>query len=84
MPKITKAQALNLHNARMLVFARRDVIYRAAPRDDVPFSTCLDMASSDAKSGYRAATEALFALESDLINARRGYRDATGAFQPYT
>lgn len=85
MPKITKAQAVKLHNAQMLVFARADKVFDAAsPRNDVPFLDCLKMASPDVRAAHAEALSALHAMESELLAQGRGYRDSYGHFKAYS
>ena len=83
MPKPTKAQALALHNAQMLVFAAADKVFSASTRTDVPFSECLKMASPETRKFHADALESLQTLERDLIAKGRGYRDQRGHFKTY-
>jgi hypothetical protein len=83
MPKPTKAQALALHNAQMLVFAAADKVFSASPRNDVPFSDCLAMSPPETRAFHAEALAKLESLHSDLIAQKRGYRDQWGHFKAY-
>ena len=83
MPKtLTKAQRNRLHDLRMMVFATRDTVYRAAPRDDVPLSECLALCPSAVKARYADALGALAQFEQEMVAQGRGYQ-AHGLFFPY-
>lgn len=84
MPKtLTKAQRDRLHDLQMLVFATRDMVYRAAPRDDVPLSECRKLAPKGHVEMLDHANRQLDEFERAMLAAGRGYRDSLGSFRAY-
>ncbi len=83
MKKITKQQETHLHNLRMMVFATRDAVYRAADRDDVPLSECMKICREDVRDKYTEAVGVLVEFESSLVQQGRGYFDQFGHFRSY-
>lgn len=81
MAKMTKAQANALHDAQMLVFVAADKVFSASPRNDVPFSECLKLASPETRKFHADALARLEAMHADLIAQGRGYRDQWGHFK---
>lgn len=74
-----------LAKAESNVSDARDSIYEfAAPRNDVPFNQCLQLASQGAVICLRAAQDALRAVENEAIEKRKAWRDERhGAFHWY-
>jgi len=78
MPKATKADKTQHHNAQMLVFATSDRVYSFAATQDTRFNDCLAAAPEPVQAAYRAAVAALTDLEARLVNAGKAYRDTFG------
>jgi len=84
MPKLTKAQHAALAKLEAARDAAMNEVYASAhPRQDVPFFTCLGMASESVRTTYHAALGALRDAQHDLVAQGRGYWDERHTFQPY-
>ena len=84
MPKrLTKKQAVELHNLQMCVFAARDKVFASIPDANTPFSACWLAASCETQAWFNKTQADLDRFECDLIAQGRGYRDERGAFYPH-
>ena len=79
MPKATK----KLIAQREKLLAARDaaiqVVFEAAPRNDIPFQTCLTMASDSIRNAYLETRAALNSFEDDMLSQCRAHTQNTFA-----
>lgn len=81
---LTKANlAQNKRLGDALDRAMRDVFAVMAPRNDVPFSQCLDAAPDSVRDAYDLAYQNLLAWECEMVSQGRGWRDDRYHFRAY-
>lgn len=82
MTKMTKAQTAKRESLKRDLFAAVDRVFDAgAPRNDLPFLSCLALASSEAREAYENARAMCHAFELDMVAQGRGYFDSYGHFK---
>ena len=76
---MSKALKQKLQRAEDRHSRARDAIYNfAAPRNDVPFSQCMAMATPEAIAELRAAQDSIRSIENEAIDKRKAWRAESG------
>jgi hypothetical protein len=84
MPKMTKPLLAKLVKLEATLDRAVQAVYAAAaPRMDVRFNDCYDLAAPTARGAYNDAMFALETFRTEMIHAGRAYRCASfGHFTP--
>ncbi len=84
MKTLTKAQRKHHERLRAARDAACQSVFDAvAPRTDVRFQACLQVAAPDVRSTWESACSAQQRFEDDMVADGRAWRASFGMFTPY-